>query len=343
MGPAQRSGLHSARVGVGCKTGSRPQRAAKDSPLRAHTRIFYRDEYVYDVVEAGPRYWYDTRKPRRVRDALVREGLVAPSDIVAAPPVSEEELLLVHTARYLRDIRQPERLAQLLMLDPERPWDERLLDPFLFAAGGTVAAARLAHAERAIAFNLGGGFHHAQPEKAEGFCAIADVAIAVRVLQRERQVSRVLIVDLDQHHGNGNALIFAADESVFTFSVHGGNWCWIEKRHNCDVELPSHAGDQVYLGAVRAHLPAIVRDFKPDFAFYLAGGDPFVEDTLGDFDVSEAGMLARDRYVTEVLWGGGIPMVVVTAGGYGAASWRIPFNYLRWLLGGGNLPENAHG
>jgi acetoin utilization deacetylase AcuC-like enzyme len=342
MRAVRTNALLPARPQIEPKVGREPARQKVAHSTRVHTRLFYRDEYVYDVVEAGPRYWYDTRKPRRIRDALLGERLVSPPDVVAAPPVSEDELLLVHTADYLREIRQPARLAQLLMLDPERPWDERLLEPFLFASGGTVAAARLAHAERAIAFNLGGGFHHAQPEKAEGFCAIADVAIAIRVLQRERLVSRVLIVDLDQHHGNGNALIFAGDESVFTFSVHGGNWCWIEKRHNRDVELPSHAGDVVYLAAVRTHLPAIVRDFKPDFAFYVAGSDPFIEDTLGDFDVSEAGMLERDRFVTDMLWGSGVPMVVVTAGGYGATSWRIHFNYLRWLLGG-DTTEAVHG
>jgi acetoin utilization deacetylase AcuC-like enzyme len=157
------------------------------------------------------------------------------------------------------------------------------------------------------------------------------------VVQRERRVSRVLIVDLDQHHGNGNALIFADDESVFTFSVHGGNWCWIEKRHNRDVELPAHVGDAVYLDTLRAHLPAIMRDFQPDLAVYVAGSDPFIEDTLGDFDLSAAALLERDRFVTDQIWGRGIPMVVVTAGGYGPTSWRIHFNFLRWLLGGGDL------
>jgi len=83
---------------------------------------------------------------------------------------------------------------------------------------------------------------------------------------------------------------------------------------------------------LRQHLPRIVHDFRPDVAVYVAGSDPFVEDTLGDFEISEAGMLARDRLVTHETWCRGIPMVVVTAGGYGASSWRIHFNYFRWLL-----------
>jgi acetoin utilization deacetylase AcuC-like enzyme len=298
------------------------------------TRLFYRDEYLSDIVEAGIRHTFDVYKPRRIHDALIGAGVATAGDFIAAPPVSETELLLVHTPEYLAHIRRPETLARLLFLDPAHPWSDRLLDPFLFAAGGTLAAARTAVAERVIGVNLGGGFHHAQADRADGFCAIADVAIAIRVLQRSRRIERTLIVDLDYHHGNGNAEIFAADESVFTFSLHAGNWCWITKRNNRDVELPAHTTDAGYLDALRAHLPAIVQDFRPDFAVYVAGSDPFVEDALGDFDVSEAGMLARDRLVTQEVWGRGVPMAVVTAGGYGDASWRIHFNFFRWLLSG---------
>jgi acetoin utilization deacetylase AcuC-like enzyme len=295
-------------------------------------RFFYRDAYVYDVLEAGARHTFDVERPRRIRDALLATGLVGPSDFIAAPPATEAELLLVHTPEYLAQIRRPETLAKLLLLDPAHPWGERLLEPFLSATGGTIAAAQAAARDQGIAVNLGGGFHHAQADKAEGFCAIADVAIAIRVLRRGGAAGRVLIVDLDCHHGNGNAEIFAGDESVFTLSLHGNNWCWITKRNNRDVTLPAHAADEVYLAAVRTHVPAIVREFAPDLAFYVAGSDPFVEDALGDFDVSESGMLERDRIVTETLRERGVPMVVTTAGGYGPSSWRIHFNYFHWLL-----------
>jgi acetoin utilization deacetylase AcuC-like enzyme len=299
---------------------------------KSRARLFYREEYVYAIVEAGVRHTFDVQKPRRIRDALIAAGVAAADDFIAAPPVSQAQLRLVHTPEYLAEIGRPETLARLLFLDPAFPWDERLLEPFLFAAGGTVAAARVAATERVIGVNLGGGFHHAQADKAEGFCAIADVAIAIRALQRSGRAERVLIVDLDYHHGNGNAEIFSADESVFTFSVHAGNWCWISKRNNRDVELPSHTNDAAYLAVLQTELPAIMQAFRPDLAVYVAGGDPFIEDSLGDFDISEAGMLARDQLVTREVWGRGVPMAVVTAGGYGEASWRVHFNYFRWLL-----------
>jgi len=301
-------------------------------PDHLPVRFFYSDQYVNDVVEGGPRHAFDILKARRIRDALIKTGLIGPDDFIAGPPMSREQLLLVHTASYLNDISRPEVLAKLLLLDPAHPWNDRLLEPFVYAAGGTVAAARIARAEGIVGVNLGGGFHHAQADKAEGFCAIADVAIAIRLLQRTGDVRRVLIVDLDYHHGNGNAQIFADDESVFTFSIHAGNWCWISKENNCDVELPPKTGDAAYLEALETHLPRIVERFAPDFAIYVAGSDPYRGDLLGDFNISEHGMLVRDQMVTHHLWRRGIPLAVVTAGGYGPESWRIHFNYFRWLL-----------
>jgi acetoin utilization deacetylase AcuC-like enzyme len=297
-------------------------------------RVYYRDEYVYDVLEAGPRHAFDIQRPRRVRDALNASGLADASRFVAAPPVSREQLLLVHSPDYLDSLRDASVLARLLLLDPAHPWDERLLEPFLYASGGTLAAAHAAVAEGGIGFNLGGGFHHAQADKAEGFCAIADVAIAIRSLRRADAARRVLIVDLDYHHGNGNAEIFAADESVFTFSIHANNWCWIDKRNNLDIELPPGTGDSAYLDAVRDHVPQILDTFKPDFVAYLAGADPFRYDVLGDFDLSESGMLARDRFITDTVRAAGLPLLIVTAGGYGPETWRVTLNYLAWLLAG---------
>jgi acetoin utilization deacetylase AcuC-like enzyme len=329
------------RCGVGTLLCESPLLAEKLPPFnrmdacpQGRPRLFYCEAYVYDVLEAGIRHTFDVQKPRRIHDALIAADAATAADFISPAAVTEEELLLVHTPEYLAEIRRPETLARLLFLDPEHPWDERLLDPFLLATGGTIAAARLAASQRGLAVNLGGGFHHAQADRADGFCAIADVAIAIRVLQRSQQIERALIVDLDYHHGNGNAEIFAADESVFTFSIHAGNWCWITKRNNRDIELPSRTTDVQYLDALQQHLPRIVREFRPDVAVYVAGSDPFAEDTLGDFDISETGMLARDRLVTQEVWGHGIPMVVVTAGGYGPSSWRIHFNYFRWLLTG---------
>lgn len=298
-------------------------------------RVFFHPGYVVDVVEAGSRNTFDTERARRVHDRLLREGVLDPESVIAAPIASDAQLRLVHTEAYLESLRDSAVLARLLMLDAARPWGDRLLQPFLHATGGTIAAARFAVTSGGIGFNLGGGFHHAQADKAEGFCAVADVAIAVRLLQQTQAIRRALIIDLDYHHGNGNAEIFSADESVFTLSIHAGNWCWIDKRNNLDVELPPGVRDEAYLDCIRTHVPRVLDEFAPDFVCYVAGADPFVEDMLGDFSISEAGMLRRDQLVSKEVAARGIPMAVVTAGGYGPTSWKISYNHLRWLLTAG--------
>lgn len=305
-------------------------------------RIYYRDEYVYEVLERGIRHTFDVLRPRKIRDALVRCGALRAGDLIAANPLGDDDLELVHTPAYVAAIKNPDTLARYLLLDPAHPWGERLLQPFLYAAGATLAAARAAVERNTITVNLAGGYHHAQPDKAEGFCAIADVAIAIRRLRAEGLHDRVLIVDLDAHHGNGNAIIFARDESVFTFSIHDVRWCDVAKQNHLDIELPPHTGDAEYLATLARHLPRIVGSFEPRLVVYVAGSDPYIHDPLGVFDLSERGIFERDRFVTEQTFEKGIPLAVVTAGGYGETSWRLYYNYFRWLLEPRFMPEVEH-
>jgi acetoin utilization deacetylase AcuC-like enzyme len=306
-------------------------------------RFYYCDEYVYDVRERGIRHSFDVLRPRRIRDALVRCGALNTEDFIAPPPLGDDDLALVHTPAYVAAIKNPETLARYLLLDPAHPWGKGLLEPFLYASGGTLAAARSAVQGNGIAVNLAGGYHHAQPEKAEGFCAIADVAIAIRRLRAEGIHDRVLIVDLDAHHGNGNAIIFAHDESVFTFSIHDVRWCNIDKRNHLDVELPPHTGDAAYLAVLAEHVPLIMATFAPALVIYVAGSDPYVGDPIGVFDLSERGIFERDRIVTSETLGKGAALAVVTAGGYGETSWKLYYNYFRWILDRSFTPEVQHG
>ena len=125
---------------------------------------------------------------------------------------------------------------------------------------------------------------------------------------------------------------------MFTFSIHDVRWCDIFKHNHLDVELPPHTGDTAYLAALAEHLPRIVSSFAPDLAMYVAGSDPYVGDPLGVFDLTELGIFARDRMVTAETFGKRIPLAVVTAGGYGETSWRMYFNYFRWLLDDSVVP-----
>lgn len=297
--------------------------------------FYFRDEYVSAALAAsGFRHTFDVERPRRIRDALVADGCLAADAFVAAPAATDGDLATVHTPEYIETIKDPAQLARLLLLDPALGRDDGLLAPFRYATGATIAAAQSVVRDGAMAVNLAGGYHHAQADKCEGFCAIADVAVAIRSLRADGFGGRVLIVDLDYHHGNGNALIFADDESVFTLSLHGVPWCFLEKENNRDVLLPPHVDDATYMTLLEGALDEALVAFEPELAFYVAGSDPWVEDTLGEADLTERGLFERDRFVTERLRARACPTVVVTAGGYGAGSWRIYFNYFRWLAAG---------
>src|SRR5207247_10770017 len=118
------------------------------------------------------------------------------------------------------------------------PYSRQMVEAFWLAAGGTILAAQQA-LTYGLAFNIAGGFHHAFPDHGEGFCAINDIAIAVRRLQRDGSIRRAMIVDCDVHHGNGTAAIFAADSSVYTLSIHQYNNYTIEKPlSDMDIHLP---------------------------------------------------------------------------------------------------------
>ena len=122
-----------------------------------------------------------------------------------------------------------------------------MVEAFWLAAGGTTLAARLA-LEQGIGFNIGGGFHHAFPGHGEGFCAIHDVAVAIRKLQTEKKIERAMVVDVDVHDGNGTAAIFAGDPTVFTLSIHQlNNYPTIKPPSTLDVEMEDGVGDEEYL------------------------------------------------------------------------------------------------
>src|SRR5207237_3648457 len=156
------------------------------------------------------------------------------------------DMLRVHAAEWIARLRNG-TLTYQDILRMEIPYSNRLVDAFWLAAGGTILAGRLALAS-GVAFNMGGGFHHAFPDHGEGFCAVNDVAVAIRKLQREGKIARAMVVDCDVHHGNGTAAIFAGDSTVFTLSIHQyNNYPAVKPPSSVDVNLADGAGDHDYL------------------------------------------------------------------------------------------------
>ena len=148
-------------------------------------RFYYRDEYVYDVLERGIRHTFDVERPRKIRDALVRCGALKADALLAAPPIDDEDLCLVHAPAYVAAIKNPRTLARYLLLDPAHPWGPRATRSVSLRFRRHRRCRALRGGGQTIAVNLAGGYHHAQPDKAEGFCAIADVAIAIVACARK--------------------------------------------------------------------------------------------------------------------------------------------------------------
>ncbi|GAB4375102.1 MAG: histone deacetylase [Calditrichia bacterium] len=296
-------------------------------------KIVYRSEYFSGIQARDSRATFDVMKFKKIRDQLIRERLIKRRDILPAPRITNEDILLVHTPEYLATLKNPLLVGEILNLDYVNPWDEYIFEYFRFVTGGTLLSAQYALEHNTTVFNLGGGFHHAHPERGEGFCLINDVAIAIQKLKLLKNLDHFLIVDLDYHQGNGNLLYFKDDDSVFTFSIHAENWVESSgKTRNIDIELPAHANDELYLNVLKEKLPVVFEGFHPEIAFYLAGSDPYVYDTLGDFDLSEEGLLERDIFVYRQIREREIPLVILGAGGYGPESWKIYFNFIRWVI-----------
>ncbi len=275
-------------------------------------KLVYHDGYDLNLGS----HVFPSTKFRLIRDRLRGSGFATPDDIVEPSPATDEDLLLVHHREWITRLKQG-LLDYLELMKLEIPYSRQMVDAFWLAAGGTTLAARLALRDR-IGFNIGGGFHHAFPAHGEGFCAINDIAVAIRKLQQEKAIERAMVVDCDVHDGNGTAAIFAGDPSVFTLSVHQlNNYPSIKPPSNIDVELDDGVGDEEYLDRLATACRKGIGEFRPQLIMYVAGADPYREDQLGGLALTIDGLkVARPTGVRSGT-GAREPHVAVTlAGGY---------------------------
>ncbi len=259
---------------------------------------------------------FPCEKYRLVRTRLLQSGVADVGDFVEAEPADDADILLVHTKTYLRRLYDYTRSPMSAIFELEAPLFYETLSAFFRMTGGTVEAARRAIIQRSFWANIGGGFHHAFPDHGEGFCAINDVAVAIRVLQKGGLIKRAAVVDCDLHQGNGTAFIFQNDPSVFTFSIHQENLYPPKQKSDLDIGLDDFAGDDVYLEKLRAGLERVFESGGYDIVFYLAGADPYKGDKLGSLRLTKEGLLQRDRLVFEAARKDGAAVCVVLAGGY---------------------------
>lgn len=268
------------------------------------------------------RYWmsdlrnhvFPITKYRLIYYELVKRG-ARKENFLEPAPVREEDLLLVHSERYVKRLKEL-KLSSTELAALEMPFSSEIMDFFWMNVGGTLLSAETALLE-GTAVHIGGGFHHAFPNHGEGFCVLNDVAVTVEKLKKEKRLDRVMIVDCDVHQGNGTAYIFAKKNYVFTYSIHQMDIYPAHKQEgNMDVGLWSGDGDDIYLDTLRSHFPRLFEEFRPDLVVYLAGADPYEKDQLGGLKLTMAGLAERDRIILDGVFKSGIPAVVVFGGGY---------------------------
>ena len=271
---------------------------------------YYSDHFVLPLP---PGHRFPMQKYRLLREAVEAIPGIA---LQEAPTTSDGVLALAHDPRYIAAV-----VAGTLTPAQQKligfPWSLQMVERSRRATGATIAACRAA-LEEGVAVNLAGGTHHAHAAHGEGFCVFNDGATAARLMQAERRVRCVAIVDCDVHQGNGTAAILARDDSVFTLSLHGErNYPFAKASSDLDVGLPDGTGDDAYLSALELALETMFERCTPQLLVYLAGADAHEGDRLGRLKLTTAGMAARDRLVFQHARRHGLPVAVTMGGGYG--------------------------
>jgi acetoin utilization deacetylase AcuC-like enzyme len=268
------------------------------------------------AVPLPPGHAFPIGKYPAIRDAVLARGLLKPDAVEEPDRMERWALLQVHTPEYVGAMLD----HGLDAADARRlgfPWSPQLAERSLRTAQATVEAARDA-LDLGAGINLAGGTHHAFADHGEGYCCFNDVALAIRVLQREGRLGRAVVIDLDVHQGNGTHAIFEGDTDTFTFSMHGGrNYPFRKEPGTLDIELPDGTGDSEYLAKLADALPRVLEAGAPDLVVYLAGADPHERDRLGRLRLTFEGLERRDAIVLEACREVGIPVAITIAGGYG--------------------------
>ena len=271
--------------------------------------------YTFPLPEG---HRFPVAKYAMLRDRVVAEHIVGPERVLDPLGATDDELRTVHTAEYVERFNSG-RLEPAEVRRIGFPWSPELVERSRRAVGGTVAAARHALAA-GVAMNLAGGTHHAFAAHGEGFCVYNDVAVAIRLLQREGAIRCAAVIDLDVHQGNGTHSIFADDASVFTFSMHGGrNYPFHKVPGTLDIELADGTRDDDYLARLTKALPGVLTRAAPDLVLYIAGADPHESDSLGRLSLTFDGLARRDAFVLSQCVEVGLPVAITIGGGYGRA------------------------
>lgn len=275
-------------------------------------KLFHTDLFVLPLPEG---HRFPMQRYRLLRERLEECDIFTPDQMCVPPAASDEQLARVHTQDWIARVAAGE-----LTKDEVRrigfPWSKAMAERSRRSTGATIAAAECAWRD-SVSANLAGGTHHSFPDRGAGYCVFNDVAVAIRNEQASQRCKKALIIDLDVHQGDGSAAIFEHDESVFTFSMHAKKAFPARKQNSSlDVELMPECEDAEYLERLHQALQTVRATAEFDIIFFLAGADPYKEDTLGGLHISKEGLQQRDQAVFDFCRQASTPLVITLAGGY---------------------------
>jgi acetoin utilization deacetylase AcuC-like enzyme len=275
-------------------------------------KIAFSKIYKYSLPEG---HRFPMMKYEVLPEQLLHEGTVTDDNFFSPKKLTDDQILLTHDKEYL------DKLNTLSLSKKEArkigfPIRKDLIERGKYISHGTYECALFA-LQYGVSMNIAGGTHHAYAGRGEGFCVFNDMAIASNLLLNKGLVQKILFVDLDVHQGNGNAHIFRNDDRVFTFSMHGEkNYPLRKEESNLDIGVPDKIEDGPYLNLLKASLPKIIDEVKPEIVFYQSGVDILSTDKLGRLSMTINGCKQRDEFVFESCKKNNIPVVVSMGGGY---------------------------
>lgn len=275
---------------------------------------------AFDPIYAHPLpegHRFPMLKYELIPGQLLHEGTITNENLFSPKSCDEEIILWTHDEVYVHKLTQQTLSAreQRHIGFPQSP--ELTLREFIITQG-TIDCCHYAM-ENGVSLNVAGGTHHAFADRGEGFCLLNDMAVASNYLLRKKLATKILIIDLDVHQGNGTAKLFEKEKRVFTFSMHGEhNYPFHKEKSDLDIPLKDGADDDTYLNLLRSTLNKLINEVKPDFAFFLSGVDILSTDKFGKLKVSMQGCRQRDEIVFSYLLQHQIPCTVAMGGGYSA-------------------------
>jgi len=306
---------------------------------------------------------FNTDRAGQVRKILNSMNLLSGDNRSEVAPVPAERLVLkkFHSARYLHALKTAAKgrwdteALDMGIGTLDCPVFPGMYDYAVLATGGTLTAANLILSGSAeVAFNPSGGFHHAGPEKASGFCYINDVALACTILAEEGK--RVLYLDVDVHHGDGVAYGFYDRSDVMTISFHESPGTLFPgtgredeigegqgKGYCVNVPLPVGTYDEVYMKTFDAIALPLITAYNPDVIVFELGADALVGDPLAHL------CLTNNVYadVIEHLLSFNKPIVATGGGGYNVSNtvraWALAWSILTGTGSGSDMDHAVGG